>query len=68
MIQKSTIRRLGRTAGENTATGAIQRLEQACANFEQRNDYEAGDDQIFRNAAFDAFREAIKNINQENAA
>ena len=37
-LSQDEIRRLGRAAGENTATGAYQRLEQAVANFRQRND------------------------------
>ena len=53
------VRRLGRAAGENTATGAFQRVEQAVANFRQRNetvtDEEADE---FRGAAESALYES----------
>ena len=55
MIQKSTVRRLGTTAGQNIATGAIQRLEQSLANFEQRNDVEPGDHDLFAEEVKTAF-------------
>lgn len=47
--------RLGRAAGENTATGAFQRIEQAVANFQQRNgDITEAEIDEFRSAAEEA--------------
>ena len=53
------IRRLGRAAGENTTTGAFQRIEQAVANFSSRNDATTEEVEEFRQAAEEAFRETV---------
>ena len=58
MISVNDARRLGRAAGENTATGAFQRLEQAVVNFKSRNDANEEEVRAFREAAEGAFIEA----------
>jgi len=57
-LANTEIRRLGAAAGENTATGAFQRIEQAVANFQQRNDANQEETKLFRAAAEDSFLRA----------
>lgn len=62
MMNRSTVQRLGKAAGENCATGAYQRLEQSVANFEQRNDVDPGDNEIFRRYAVQAFQQKMNSL------
>jgi hypothetical protein len=50
-LTNTEIRRLGRAAGENTATGASQRIDQATANFMDRNGATQGEADEFREEA-----------------
>lgn len=54
------IRRLGRAAGENTATGAFQRVDQATANFMDRNNASQDEADEFRGQAELSLLEATR--------
>ncbi len=60
-LTDTEIARLGRAAGENTATGAFQRLDQATANFMDRNNANQDDADRFRHEAEEAFAAAVEN-------
>lgn len=59
MISMNDARRLGRAAGENTATGAFQRLEQAVVNFKHRNEANEEEVRAFREEAERSFNQAV---------
>ena len=54
-LTKSEIERLGGAAGEVTASGAFQRLDQAVANFMSRNNATQEEADTFRKEAIEAF-------------
>ena len=59
-ISQDVIRRLGRAAGENTATGAFQRLEQSVDNWRSRNATATDTDvELFRHEAEQALDAAV---------
>ena len=53
------ILRLGRAAGENTATGAFQRIEQTLTTYRIRHDMSESDVAEMRDAAKEAFAAAV---------
>ena len=59
MIQTSTMKRLGTSAGRACASGAVQRLEQSVANIEQKNDTTEEGIDLFRKAMCKAFLDTI---------
>ena len=60
-LNPDDVQRLGRSAGESTATGALQRLEQSVANFRNRNvdDVTNDDVALFRVNAEEAFAQYV---------
>jgi hypothetical protein len=58
-LTENEIKRLGGSAGEVTASGAFQRLDQAVANFMTRNNATQEEADIFRAEAIDAFQCAV---------
>lgn len=58
-LSRLEIRRLGEAAGQVTASGAFQRLEQAAANFRARNNADEDEVADFRSAMEVAFNRAV---------